>query len=153
MSTTTTTAATITIASSPTPKSVLIISLSKHLTGHPIATVIDKDWSSKATPAQRAAFDNHGFDLDPTAPWETGLAAIKKNLADTEWDGVLVGWCLRGSSKEWTVLFERVVECVVGDVVRRVKEGKGEGPKLMFCEGPEDLWRTTMRGLGEGSDS
>ena len=134
------------MAASPR-KAVLTISLSRHLTGHPIAAVIDKDWTAKATPEQRDVFDSQGFDLDPgDGEVGGGLVALQETLRGRDWDGVIVGWCTRGN-KEFTVLFERVVGACVAEVVRRAKLG-GEGPKMMFCDGPEDLVRTTLRGLG-----
>ena len=45
-------------------KHVLTISLSKQLTGHPIMSVIEKDWSKPMALPAVDHFDNAGFDVD-----------------------------------------------------------------------------------------
>jgi hypothetical protein len=139
-------------------KAILTIALTKHLTGNSIDSAISSDWAAKSTPAQREAFDNVGFDFDPTNE-AAQLAELEKVLRGRNWDGVMLGWCVRGHV-EFTVLFERLVSVVVGEVVRRaqIREDEGEGMvkgdregerlKVLFSEGPADLWRTAMRGFG-----
>jgi hypothetical protein len=131
------------------PKSILTISLAKYLHGVDIAVGIAKDWNSKATPEQQSSFDNLGFNLDPTDV-EGTLADLKSRLQERNWDGVIVGWCTRGN-KQFTVLFEKIVNELAREVVRREKNGLVEGDaglKLMFCDGPDDLVKTTLRAFG-----
>lgn len=54
--------------------------------------------------------------INPHDP-EEGLRDLEKRLTEgTKWDGVVVGWGIRGE-KEFTEVFERVVEmCRVGGV-------------------------------------
>ncbi|KIW92876.1 uncharacterized protein Z519_06725 [Cladophialophora bantiana CBS 173.52] len=129
-------------------KSILTISLAKYLAGHDISEIIEEDWSSKATPEQQRRFNNQGFNLDPLHE-EATLAALNDKLQEQAWDGVIVGWCTRGS-KQFTVLFEKVVRLAAEEVVRREKNQlDGDRPlKLMFCEGPDDLVNTTLRTFG-----
>ncbi len=130
------------------PKTVLSISLAKYLHGHDVADVIAEDWNAKATSDEQARFDNHGFNLDPIDVGGT-LASLKHRLQEREWDGVIVGWCTRGNIK-FTPLFEKVVREVVGEVVRREEHGTpgDKGLKMMFSDGADDLFRTTMRTFG-----
>lgn len=131
------------------PKSILTISLAKHLHGVDIAVGIAKDWNSKATPEQQSRFDNQGFNLDPTDE-EGTLADLRSRLQEKNWAGVIVGWCTRGN-KQFTVLFEKVVNELARELVRREKNGLAEGDaglKLMFCDGPDDLVKTTLRTFG-----
>lgn len=51
-----------------------------------------------------------------------------------KWDGVIVGWCIRGNV-EHTELFEKVVQMCYG----------ADGRKLMFSKGPDDLVNTVRR--------
>ncbi|ETN42343.1 uncharacterized protein HMPREF1541_01497 [Cyphellophora europaea CBS 101466] len=140
----------------PTPKltTTLTISLAQHLHGTSVLPTLERNWSKAATPDQRARFEPRHFDLDPTdePDPERGVPALKRALQGTKWDGVLIGWCLRGS-KEYTPVFERVVGVVVGEVVRRRVEGSqgGEdgGMRVMFCEGPDDLVNATLRTFGD----
>lgn len=133
-----------------TPTSVLTVSLARYLVGHDIADVIEQDWRSKATPQQQLAFDNQGFNLDPSDE-EGTLQALKEKLRAKRWDGVIVGWCTRGN-KKFTVLFEKVVSLVVNEVVRREKSGDGS-LRLMFCDGPDDLVNATLRTFGSEYES
>ena len=130
------------------PNIVLSISLAKYLHGHDVADVIAEDWNAKATSEQQARFDNQGFNLDPIDVDGT-LASLKDRLQERKWDGVIVGWCTRGN-RQFTPLFERVVREVVGEVVRREEHGSvgDQGLKLMFSDGADDLFKTTMRTFG-----
>lgn len=114
----------------------LTVSMSRHLTGHPINDVIAKDWS-KAVADQVSRFDNVGFDFDgedvPGA-----LALLKEALAGHPWDGVLVGWCIRGKP-EHTVIFEDVM-ALCTEVTRVRPE-----TKIFFCTGPDNLVEATLR--------
>lgn len=130
----------MTITKTNNRKQILTISLAQHLHGQSISKTIEKEWSTKATPQQRAAFNNEPFDLDPN-----DLGALRSRLQTTEWDGVIVGWCIRGSDKEFTPMFENVVETVTD--VQYGKDGQ-RSFKLMFCKGPDDIYDTTIRHFG-----
>jgi hypothetical protein len=121
--------------------SILTVSMARYLVGHDIADVITHDWDARATVAQKERFFNQGFNLDPTDA-EGTLKKLEATLKEKEWDGVILGWCIRGH-KDFTPLFERVASKVVDEIVRRRAEG-GE-MKLMFCEGPEDLVKASIR--------
>ena len=121
-------------------KQILTISLTQHLHGQSISKTIEKEWSTKATPRRREAFKNEPFDLDPS-----DIGALRSRLQTTEWDGVIVGWCIRGSGKEFTPVFENVVETITD--VQHGKDGQ-RSFKLMFCKGPDDIFDTTMRHFG-----
>ena len=126
-----------------TTKSILTAALTRHLTSHPVSSVIEKDWSQVPQHVS-ANFDNVGFDLeaDP-AKQAANLNELANLLKSRHWDGVTLGWCVRGHV-EFTELFEKVVGVVV-DVSVKGEEGKDNKTKLMFCEGPGDLARTTLR--------
>ena len=124
----------------PTATNILSISASQHLTGHPIDDVIRKDWQ-KADEASKARFHNSGFDIDPTDVSNT-LRALRKTIKSDRWDGLLVGWCLRGHV-EFTELFEEVVSACVDEVK------SSPDTKIMFCSGPDNLFETTVRNFPE----
>jgi hypothetical protein len=115
---------------------VLTVSLSKHLTGHPIDDVLDSNWRT-ADEATQQRFNNVGFDFDPTNVPRT-LESLRDTLKRQEWDGVLLGWCLRGYA-ERTELFEEVANVVVDEIRSK------PDTKLIFCTGPKDLYNATMR--------
>lgn len=130
----------------PDIPNILLISLSNYLHGTPVEATISSTWSKHATPAQRDAFDNHGFNLDPKNK-EENLSELGRTLQETAWDGVMLGWCVRGN-KQWTVLFEELVGLCLTELGRRQKAGQ-ESFKLMFCEGPEDLVVATLRNFSD----
>lgn len=126
-------------------KSILVLSLSKHLTTHPISDVVAKDWARPKAAHAKAHFDNVGFDLDPVDVAGT-LKKLKAELGSREWDGVVVGWCTRGHV-EFTELFESVVAVCVEEKCARLP-----GLKLMFNTGPENLVEPVVRNFPvEGS--
>lgn len=119
------------------PKNILNISASKHLTGHAIADVVEKDWQ-KVDPTTKASFKNVGLDVDPTDISQT-LIEIQQILTEQPWGGILLGWCLRGYA-ERTELFEQIVQLCVDEMKRMPTL-----PKLMFCTGPTNLAEATLR--------
>jgi hypothetical protein len=131
-------------------RSVLTISLAKHLKGQDVSQIIEEEWSSKASPEQQQAFDNQGFNLDPTDVDGT-LVALNAKLHERDWDGVIVGWCTRGN-KQFTPLFEDIVN-MLADIANRSNHMEVNNPqarlKLMFCDGPDDLVHTTLRSFGD----
>jgi hypothetical protein len=115
---------------------ILTISLSRHLTGHPINDVIAKNWSQAPTD-QAIRFNNVGFDLDgDNVPG--ALAQLKEKLAEQPWDGILVGWCIRGKP-EHTVIFEDIIALCTG--YTRVRPEA----RVFFCTGPDNLVGATLR--------
>lgn len=111
---------------------------SKSLHGHPIAPTIAKDWDSKTSASTRARFNNIGFDAD-LSNVDKLLSDLRDRLRARKFDGLLVGWCLRGYT-ERTEVFEKVVEVCVEE---------GRGAKLMFSTGPENLAETVLRNFPE----
>ncbi|KAK1093874.1 hypothetical protein LTR48_001432 [Friedmanniomyces endolithicus] len=124
-------------ANTSTRNNVLTISLSQHLTGEPISQVIEADWSTKAEVATRARLNNIGFDLNPSNLVAT-LGELRQTLQGGRWDGFLIGWCSRGYP-ERTELFEQIANMCV-DAIRAQPQAK-----LMFCNGPTDLVKATLR--------
>ena len=121
-------------------KSIITVSLAKHLTGESVNEVHAKDWNTAGKAASN--FDNVGFDVDYDN-FDQALEDLRSSLDGRNWDGVLIGWCLRGKPAH-TEMFERVVE-VCHDELRTKPD-----TKLMFCTGPDDLVKTTRRNFPEG---
>lgn len=115
---------------------ILTISLSHHLTGRPITDVITKNWS-QAPDNQASRFNNVGFDFDGKNVTRA-LAELKETLAEHPWDGILVGWCIRGKP-EHTVIFEDVM-ALCSEFTRGHPEAK-----ILFCTGPNNLVEATLR--------
>lgn len=127
--------------------SVLTVSLARHLVGHDITHVLNQAWSpDKVDFSVRSKFNNTGFNLDPKNVSST-LQELENVLSKNDWDGVLIGWCLRGHA-EFTDLFESVVTVCTQNIVKRAKDGEKE-PKLLFCTGPEDLVNASLRSFPE----
>lgn len=118
------------------PLQILTVSMSRHLTGHPINDVITKNWS-QAPEDQVHRFNNVGFDFDGN-DIPGALAQLKEKLAGHPWDGVLVGWCIRGKP-EHTVIFEDVI-ALCTEFTRVRPESK-----VFFCTGPDNLVEATLR--------
>lgn len=123
--------------------SILTVSLARHLHGHDVSHVLDQAWSvEKVQPAVASRFHNVGFNLDPTNVSGT-LHELEKVLEENSWDGLLLGWCVRGHV-EFTELFESVVNVCTRNIVEMARQGRKE-PKLLFCIGPEDLVNASVR--------
>lgn len=118
-------------------KAILVLSASEYLSGHPISKAVKADWEREKAHGIAEKFDNVGFAVDPTDAAGT-LKALQETLHSRSWDGVILGWCIRGHV-EFTVLFEEIVAVVVGQVVLQPEL------KVMFSVGPEDLVQTTIR--------
>ena len=124
------------------PKSILVVSVSQHLHGVPIDNSIREDWAKDKANGVGHHFANVGFDLDPNNIPET-LAALRHALQQRLWNGIIIGWCLRGTSK-FTVLFEQVVMvCLEG----RQPDSQ---TKIMFSTGKDNLVETVVRNFQVG---
>jgi hypothetical protein len=111
---------------------ILTVSLSYYLTGHRLEDVIKKDWTK--SPDQAKRFMNVAFDFDgENVP--TALHELKEKLLHQHWDGILVGWCIRGKPQH-TTIFEDVIELC---------RSLPQETKILFCTGPDDLMQTTLR--------
>ncbi|KAJ0114442.1 hypothetical protein J7T55_010831 [Diaporthe amygdali] len=71
---------------------------------------------------------------------EATMPAVKSLLRDSTWDGVSVGFGLRGAP-EYTALFEDIVNAAI-------KETRGHVPKLMFTSSTTDIYDAAIRVLG-----
>ena len=121
--------------------SILSVGASLHLVGHPISSVLTKQWSL-ASPAVASRFENVGHQVDPI-DIPKAISGFREALKDREWDGIIIGWCLRGHA-EFTELFEKLVQITVEEKCERQKR-LGKDVKIMFCEGPEGLVSATVR--------
>lgn len=114
-------------------KAILVLGISKHLSGVPIAKVIATDWAKEKGNGIRDSFENVGFDPDPNNVTST-LATLKEILEGRNWDGVILGWCVRGHV-EFTDFFEDLVRLVVNSGQKN----------LMFSTGQDNLVETVVR--------
>lgn len=119
-------------------KVILTISAAYSLHGHHIQSTLDKEWSTKTSPFVRSHFTNIGFDFLLDSP-EQSLLDLRRILNNKPWDGVIVGWCIRGMSIERTEVFEGVMAEVM-EAGRKQKD-----LKAIFCRGPNDLVEATLR--------
>ncbi|TVY39610.1 hypothetical protein LOCC1_G005831 [Lachnellula occidentalis] len=118
----------------PARKSILTISLSQHLIGSPIEKAIEADWAKEKAYGIIHSFVNVGFNLDPTDVLGA-LKALKYELGERTWDGIIIGWCIRGNV-EFTLLFEQVHSACC-EVAPRAK--------IMFSTGSDNLVETVVR--------
>ncbi|KAG8157741.1 hypothetical protein KVR01_012403 [Diaporthe batatas] len=74
---------------------------------------------------------------------DTGAAlpAIRELLRGSTWDGVSIGFGIRGAV-EYTALFEDIVNTIVAEV-------QGPVPKFMFTSSTTDIYDAAIRVLGE----
>ncbi|KAF7195801.1 hypothetical protein HII31_02818 [Pseudocercospora fuligena] len=117
-------------------KNILTISLSKHLTGHPIRAVLEKDWSKPLANTAAEHFNNEGFDVDGNNTDKT-IEDLRIGLHEREWDGALVGWCLRGYA-ERNEIFEQMMSATIEEI-------DAKRTKVLFCTGPDNLVEATLR--------
>ncbi|TVY82629.1 hypothetical protein LSUE1_G002681 [Lachnellula suecica] len=128
----------ITMSTSHQPrKSILVVSASRHLTGVPIEAGIKTEWAKEKARHIADHFDNVGFNIDPKDVPNT-LKALRHELVGRSWDGVILGWCIRGHV-EFTLLFEEVV-AVCCDVKKSAPE-----MKIMFSTGGDNIVETVAR--------
>ena len=117
--------------------SILVVSVSKYLNGNPIAKGITADWSKAKAHSVASSFENVGFDLNPNDVAAT-LRDLRNILEERLWDGVILGWCVRGHV-EFTVLFEKLIELCFDVKLRTPRM------KIMFSTGPDNLVETALR--------
>lgn len=88
---------------------------------------------------REAGFD---FTLYFADSKDTGAAlpAVRELLRGSKWDGVSIGFGLRGAI-EYTALFEDIVNAVVA-------EAQGPVPKFMFTSSTTDIYDAAIRVLG-----
>jgi hypothetical protein len=122
---------------STTRKSILVLSVSQYLTSVPISEGIRADWGNEKARNITDLFDNVGFDLDPKDVPST-LKALKHELEGRSWDGIILGWCIRGHV-EFTLMFEEIV-AMCCEVIKSAPQ-----TKLLFSTGPNNLVATVSR--------
>lgn len=123
-------------------RQILIISLSRFLRGEPLRGILEQNWRSY--PKELTRFDNVPFDFDGN-DIPAALVDLKSTIEARKWDGVLIGWCIRGIPERTSLLEEVVAVC------RKASQDNAE-MKLMFCTGPDNLADATLRnfpGYGE----
>lgn len=126
---------------SSAPKSILVLSISQYLAGNPIAKSIEADWAKEKAHKVKHLFNNVGFDVDPIDV-EGTLEAVRHQLEGRTWDGICIGWCIRGHV-EFTVLFEKLV-ALCFEVVKSAPQ-----TRIMFSTGPDNLVETALRNFPE----
>ncbi|KAH7357038.1 hypothetical protein BKA65DRAFT_496084 [Rhexocercosporidium sp. MPI-PUGE-AT-0058] len=128
-------------------KLILTISASLHLAGHPISSILSKQWSL-APPELSSRFENIGYQVDPTDP--NTVSGLRKVIKERQWDGIIFGWCIRGHV-EFTELFEKLVQVAFKELIKN-RNGRVEGNevKVMFCEGPGGLVKAVARNFPGG---
>lgn len=118
-------------------KSILVLSASQYLAGRSVSETIKADWGKEKAAHFADKFDNVGFAVDPTN--ESGvLESLQETMKGRAWDGIIVGWCIRGHV-EFTTLFEKIIAVLVGQTHAQ------PDLKIMFSTGPDDLVQTTIR--------
>ena len=119
-----------------TQKSVLTIAATKYLTGTTVEQLLEDKWS-KAPSKESHRFNNVGFDVDPDHVSET-MNKLREELKDNDWDGVILGWCIRGHV-EFTIPFEKIMNLVAEKLRSK------QNTKMIFVTGPDDLVEATQR--------
>ncbi|KUJ16362.1 uncharacterized protein LY89DRAFT_782629 [Mollisia scopiformis] len=122
---------------SPARKLILVVSISRHLHGVPIEKGIESEWAKEKARDIKDSFENVGFNLDPKDV-PTALRDLKHELEGRPWDGIIIGWCIRGNN-DFTILFEKVVGACC-EVIKSAPE-----TKLMFSSGPQNIVETVAR--------
>jgi hypothetical protein len=84
--------------------------------------------------AKEAGFDVSNIALNPT-DIEDSRKRLEEKLKSQDWDGLLIGFGIRGN-KDYTELFEEAVN-LAKDVTPRTR--------LLFGKSPDDLYATLQR--------
>lgn len=98
------------MAASNTPKAIFVIG--KKEGSQFDAATIRRFAAEQMAKAKESGFDVQGLIIDPQAPHEVILGQIREQLQARQWDGVVVGFGVRGDPT-LTVLFEDVVNICV----------------------------------------
>lgn len=106
--------------------------------GNLTADEIHKAVEASHSEAASLGFDCESFDVDPENPADT-VRELKERLATKKWDGVSIGFGIRGKA-EYTKLFE--------DAVNAVRE-TAPGAKMMFSVGPMRIVEAIKRTFPE----
>jgi len=87
--------------------------------------------------SQEAGYD-HEMYIFPVDEHEAALEHVKGKLASKKYDGLIVGFGLRGDAKN-TILFEKIVN-LASEMVPGIKFG--------FSGSPDDLFDCVVRNYG-----
>lgn len=87
--------------------------------------------------AAAAGYEISNIELDPLNP-DGSLARLRERIGERRWDGLLIGFAVRGS-KEYTPMFEGAVN-LAREMAPRMR--------LLFGVSPGDLMGTLERGFG-----
>lgn len=89
-------------------------------------------------------FDMINFPVDITRPRALILEELRDVLATGSWDGVSIGYGIRGK-EELTLLFEGMVNIILEKVE--------PSPKLVFSLRPSNIWDAIKRQYGISIDA
>lgn len=116
----------------PAPIPILIIGLGHFAPHHPLVPDdLKQKFATEMARVQAAGYEATTLQLNPD-DITSSLAEVKEILVEKEFKAVVIGYGLRGL-KEYTVLFEGVVGCVME-----------KGVRLLFTEAPDGV----MEALG-----
>lgn len=115
-----------------TPIPILIIGLGRFAPHHPqVPNDLKQKFATEMARVQAAGYETTALQLNPD-DIPKSLREVKESLEGKEFKAVVIGYGLRGL-KEYTVLFEGVMGCVME-----------RGVKLLFTEAPDGI----MEALG-----
>lgn len=100
------------MATSTTPKAILVIG-QKEGPEYDAAT-IGHFAAEETAKCNKAGFDVEVLIFDAQGPHEVSLSIIRKSLGARKWDGVVIGFGVRGD-RALTVLFEDTINVCVGE--------------------------------------
>ncbi|KAK0770695.1 hypothetical protein LTS16_024038 [Friedmanniomyces endolithicus] len=103
---------------------------------------IERMISTNVRQANAAGFDVDNIAINPEDPADS-IKRFEAKLRSQDWDGLLVGWGLRGNQSH-TVLFEAAV-----NVAREV----APQTRMLFGNAPDDMFMTIQRNFPEANVS
>lgn len=129
-----------------TRRAILIMGIGRFLRNRPEfdsaeAEAVKQKVSADMEEVRSAGFDCVSFDMNPEDPSET-LQRLRDQLRSQPWDGVLIGFGVRGAV-ELTPLFEAAVNLCVKETAHSTK--------LMFSAGPDKIFEAIRRNFPEES--
>lgn len=98
------------MTTSTSPKAIFVIG--KKEGGEYDAATIKRFAAEQTAKAREAGFDIQGLILEPQAPHEVIMNQLREQLRAKHWDGVVVGFGVRGD-QGMTILFEDIVNTCV----------------------------------------